>query len=204
VPALEEVAAGTVADIAREPAHPVSQREPVDDTLLIARAQSGSKEALDALLRCHFDRVYAVCRRITGNDADAADASQETLVRVVRGLGRFDARARFSTWVYRIAVNASLDEIRRRSRRPAAIGIDADAVETGGGPASVIDRLDIDSALQKVAPEFRAAVVLRDLCGMDYAEIARTLAIPVGTAKSRVARGRAVLARLLGDPGGEP
>ena len=66
--------------------------------------------------------MFAVCRRITGNDADAADATQEALLAVVRGLPRFDGRSRFSTWVYRIATNAALDELRRRQRRPRQYG----------------------------------------------------------------------------------
>src|SRR4051794_38094505 len=85
---------------------------------LVEQAQSGDRAALDRLLRDQQPRVYAVCRRITGNDADALDATQDTLIAVVRGLHRFDGRARLSTWVYRIAVNASLDELRRRARRP--------------------------------------------------------------------------------------
>jgi len=80
-------------------------------------AQGGDRRALDALLRAHYDRLYAVCRRLTGNDADAADATQDTLIALVRGLRGFDRRSRFTTWSYRVAVNASLDELRRRRRR---------------------------------------------------------------------------------------
>jgi RNA polymerase sigma-70 factor (ECF subfamily) len=177
-----------------------------DDDLVTA-AQQGDRQALDALLRAHYDRLYAVSRRMTGNDADGADATQEALISVVRGLAGFDRRSRFTTWTYRIAVNASLDELRRRRRRPQPI-LDQ---ETGGGPlgeaparvqadgtAGSADRLDIDAALGRLAPEFRAAVVLRDLCGLDYAEIAAVLDIPPGTVRSRIARGRAALVPLVG------
>jgi RNA polymerase sigma-70 factor, ECF subfamily len=199
---------GTVAAIPVEPVSPVTLPASVDDRLLAARAQAGDRKALDTLLRRHYDLVHAVCRRITGNDADAADAAQEALLRAVRGLATFDSRARFSTWIYRVAVNASLDEVRRRSRRPAvissmAMSMEDLGVEATGGPALVADRVDIDAALRVVAPEFRAAVVLRDLCGLGYVELADVLGVPVGTAKSRVARGRAALARLLGDQGGD-
>ncbi len=88
------------------------------DDDLVARAQGGDQRALDALLRAHHDRLYAVCRRVTGNDADAADATQDALIALVRGLRGFDRRSRFTTWSYRVAVNASLDELRRRRRRP--------------------------------------------------------------------------------------
>jgi RNA polymerase sigma-70 factor, ECF subfamily len=81
-------------------------------------AQAGDRAALDALLRRHYDRIYAVCRRMTGQDADAADAAQDAMIAIVRGLPRFDGRAAFGTWAYRIASNACIDELRRRKRRP--------------------------------------------------------------------------------------
>jgi RNA polymerase sigma-70 factor (ECF subfamily) len=153
------------------------------------------------VLRRHHDRLYALCRRITANDADAADATQEALISIVRGLPRYDGRASFSTWTYRITVNACLDEVRRRQRR-AMPGLPDDGANLrDAGPAldaSVADRVDIDDALRAVPPEFRAAVVLRDLCGLDYAEIAEVLDVPPGTVRSRIARGRAALARQLG------
>lgn len=168
-------------------------------------AQAGDREALDLLLRRHHDRIHAVCRRLTGNDADASDAAQEALISIVRALPRYDARARFGTWTYRIAVNASLDELRRRKRR--ALPVDdvstaASAVLDGGslGTEHVADRVDIDAALLELAPEFRAPVVLRDLCGLDYAEIAEVLGLPAGTVRSRISRGRSTLAaRLAGN-----
>ncbi len=166
------------------------------------------------MLRLHQDRIHAVCRRITGNDADALDATQEAMMAVVRGLPRFDGRSRFSTWVYRVTTNACLDELRRRKRRPVVGLPDRERSEAQGlepvGAAShpgakvadeVADRLDVDAALATLAPEFRAAVVLRDLCALDYAEIAEVLDIPAGTVRSRIARGRAALAdRLSGNP----
>lgn len=174
---------------------------------LVARAQGGDRGALDALLRAHYQRLYAVCRRLMGNDADAADATQETLILVVRGLPGFDRRSRFATWSYRIAVNASLDELRRRRRRPEP-GLDDLVAATAlpgrsrDGPGDASDqRLDIDAALARLPVDFRAAVVLRDLCGLDYAEIATILDIPAGTVRSRIARGRSALVPLLsGNP----
>jgi len=168
---------------------------------LARRVADDDRRAVDALLRDHYDRLYAVCRRLTGNDADAADATQETLLAVVRGLRGFDGRSRFSTWSYRIAVNASLDELRRRRRRPEPTAEPfLDAPRSGGADAAgeASDRrLDIDAALTRLPPEFRAAVVLRDLCGLDYAEIASVLEIPPGTVRSRIARGRSLLVPLL-------
>jgi RNA polymerase sigma-70 factor (ECF subfamily) len=127
------------------------------------------------------------------------------LIAIVRGLGRFDGRASFSTWAYRIATNACLDELRRRRRRPLPAEADEDhaAPPPGGAPgldAGVADRVTVDAALAALPPEFRAAVVLRDVCGLDYAEISAVLDIPPGTVRSRIARGRAVLARAIGEP----
>jgi RNA polymerase sigma-70 factor, ECF subfamily len=133
------------------------------------------------------------------------DATQEALIAIVRGLPRFDGRAAFSTWAYRIATNACLDELRRRRRRPEPVepDLDRDTAWSERGPdldRSVTDRLVVDDALAQLPADFRAAVVLRDLCRLDYAEIAEVLGIPPGTVRSRIARGRAVLALHLAEP----
>jgi RNA polymerase sigma-70 factor (ECF subfamily) len=168
--------------------------------VLVNSAQAGDRSALEALLRLHHDRLYGLCRRMMGNDADAADASQESLVRIVRNLGRFDRKSRFSTWAHRLTVNVCLDELRRRTRRPEPVDdASLDAV-TRGFEDTAVARTDIDAALGSLRPEFRSAVVLRDLCGLDYAEIAEVLGIPAGTVRSRIARGRAALADRLGNP----
>jgi RNA polymerase sigma-70 factor, ECF subfamily len=170
----------------------------------VASAQQGDRAALEALLRRHHDRVAALCTRMCG-PSDAPDATQEALLAVVRGLPRFDGHAAFTTWLYRVTTNACLDELRRRRRRPLP-GLDderpLDGPALGPDPAgAVAARIDVDAALARLAPEFRAAVVLRDLCGLDYAEIAEILRIPPGTVRSRIARGRGQLADLLaGNP----
>lgn len=165
----------------------------------VRRAQAGDRAALDALLRRHYDRIRALCRRIVGNDADADDATQEALILIARGIGRFDGRSAFGTWAYRVTTNACLDELRRRGRRPQPAEIDDERSEASGRALdqSVAGRLDIDAALAQLPTEFRIAVVLRDLCQLDYREIADTLGVPAGTVRSRIARGRAHLARLL-------
>ena len=172
---------------------------PTDDEL-VAAAQAGDRDALDALLRRHVDLIHAVCSRLAGNPADAADATQEALIAIVRGLPRFDRRAAPRTWMYRVATNACLDELRRRGRRPR-LGLD-DAMAERPDPAppvdrTVTDRLTLDDALARLPDEFRVAVVLRDVQGMDYAQIAEVLEIPIGTVRSRIARGRQALAADL-------
>lgn len=166
------------------------------DEELVDAARRGDGAALDALLRRHADRLGALCRRLAGNPHDGADCLQEALVAIVRGLPAFDGRSRFGTWAHRVTTNACLDELRRRGRRPVAVG---DPPETGGasGEGGVDARLAVDSALATLPEEFRVAVVLRDLCDLDYAEIAEAVGVPVGTVKSRIARGRAALADAL-------
>jgi RNA polymerase sigma-70 factor (ECF subfamily) len=171
---------------------------PADDGVLVAQARGGDRAALEQLLTRHYDRLAALAFRLLGDARDAEDATQEALLAVVRGLDRFDGRAAFSTWAYRITTNICLDELRRRRRRPATTELDVDhvgSVDVRSG--QVEQRLEIDAALAILPPEFRAAVVLRDLCDLDYAEIAHVLAIPAGTVRSRIARGRAQLADML-------
>jgi RNA polymerase sigma-70 factor (ECF subfamily) len=139
---------------------------------------------------------------LAGNEADGLDATQEALIAIARGIRRFDGRAAFSTWAYRVATNACLDELRRRKRRPVpGLPDDLGRGDLGAVAASGIevlpDRMAIDAALAQLPEEFRAPVVLRDLFDLDYAEIALTLQIPPGTVRSRIARGRAQLAQLL-------
>ncbi|MEO6987226.1 MAG: sigma-70 family RNA polymerase sigma factor [Aquihabitans sp.] len=185
---------------------------PPDEHDLVTSAQAGDRRALDQLLRDQQANIYAVCRRIAGNDADALDATQEALIAVVRGLPRFDGRSRFSTWVYRVATNACLDELRRRSRRPVVglpehdgMPIEQPDPSTPDPGDAVANQLLVDAALADLPFDFRAAVVLRDLCQLDYAEIAEVLGIPPGTVRSRIARGRGQLAdHLSGNQTGVP
>jgi RNA polymerase sigma-70 factor, ECF subfamily len=198
---------GTLAPIP-DPSPPTGPDDADRNAALVRRARGGDREALEQLLRDNYDQIHAVCRRITGNTADAADAAQNALIAVTRGLSRFDDRSRFSSWAYRIAVNCSIDELRRRSRG-AVVSLD-DPDQSGwrdraaplvaapsDDPELAAIRLDVDGALRRLRLEFRAPLVLRDLCGLDYAEIAEILQLPAGTVRSRIARARSALVRLL-------
>ena len=172
------------------------------DDDLVRAALSGDRDALDVLLTRHVDRLHAVCRRICGPDA-AFDATQQALIAIARAVDRFDGRAAFTTWSHRIAVNAAVDEVRRARRRavPASdrLARHETAAPHATGPERVVDRLDLETALAALPEEFRAAVVLRDVADLDYAAIAATLDVPIGTVRSRIARGRAALAAALGN-----
>ncbi len=175
------------------------------DNDLARAAAGGNRRALEILLERHFDYVHAVCRRVTGHSEDALDATQEALISVSRRISSFDGRSLFTTWLYRVATNAALDEVRRRKRRPTPSDTSFDTGPIPGdatvsSPESAVNaRIDIDAALARIPEEFRTAVVLRDLADLDYAEIAEALDIPIGTVRSRIARGRQALAAILGN-----
>ncbi len=140
---------------------------------MVAAAQGGDRFALDQLLRRHYDRIHAVCRRVAGSTRDADDACQEALIKIVRNLPRFDGRSSFGTWAYRIATNASLDELRKRQRRPALHAVDdehrPDVVDprADGFAERFPDRLVLDDAIDQLPEDLRVAVVLRDVVDLD-------------------------------------
>ena len=179
------------------------------DDELVSAARQGDAAAMDALLRRHYDRVHAVCRRIAGSTRDADDAAQEAMIRIVRNLDKFDGRSAFGTWAYRIATNTSLDELRKRKRRPQLHVVPGDDDRPGAHEQadenahrvveSVADRMAIDEALAELPDDFRVPVVMRDVGDLDYSEIADELGVPVGTVKSRIARGRKMLVERLGN-----
>jgi len=166
-----------------------------DESQLVASAQQGNRDALEQLLEHYYDFVFSICRRVIGNIDDANEATQETLISVVKHIASFKSTAKFSTWVYRIATNASLDEIRKKSRRPTTEFTEEtvhplDSKATRSLEDSLIDTLDIDNALQSLPEEFRIVLVLRDQLGTSYEEISEILEVPTGTVKSRIARAR--------------
>lgn len=180
-----------------------------DDTALAGAAARGDRAAAEALLRRHHDMVLAVCRRIVLDRGGADDAAQEALVGVARGVASFDGRAQVRTWIYRIAVNAALDEVRRARRRPPP----ADPASTSwegaaehphdaSTEAAVVARDELHRALESLPEDFRAVMALRYLLDMEYADIATTLQVPIGTVRSRISRGTDLLrASLSGNPG---
>ena len=171
---------------------------------LVAAIRGGDEAAFDRLAADRRRELLVHCYRMLGSLDDAEDAVQEALLRAWRYRASLKVGAPLRPWLYRVATNACLDELRRRKRRP--VPIDAETPSTaaanadGSGPAEggtsraidddVSRRLDIDAALATLPDEFRAAVVLRDLCELDYAEIADVLGIPPGTVRSRAPHAR--------------
>jgi len=162
----------------------------------------GNRVALEALLRDVHPLVHNVCRRTLNNEADADDATQNALINVARNISRFDGRSSFTTWVYRIATNAAIDEARRRQRRWLRVaGENDEVVDTAAesARARVDDADELGPLLERLPEDYRVAVILRDVLDLDYEEIAEILGIPGGTVRSRIARGRGRLAELLGN-----
>jgi RNA polymerase sigma factor (sigma-70 family) len=152
--------------------------------------------------RSHGRFLYTVAYRLTGNDADAQDLVQEVLLRVRRGLATYRPGS-LEAWLSRITTNAFLDETRRRKRRPSEpLPDDPDRVLAGGEDAATAFASatlsdDVQGALRALPDEYRAAVVLCDVVGLPYGEIADQLGVPVGTVRSRIHRGRALLRSSL-------
>jgi RNA polymerase sigma-70 factor (ECF subfamily) len=174
------------------------------DAELLARHVAGDPDAFTELFRAHADRLWGVALRLLRDADEAADAVQEAMLAAHRRAADFRGEATVATWLHRIVVNASLDRIRRRSARPTV----PMPVDTHGDPVDPPDprdafaerdtALDVAAALALLPAPMRAAVVLVDVEGQPVAEAARLLGVPVGTVKSRCARGRAQLAALLG------
>ncbi|WP_284501763.1 RNA polymerase sigma factor SigE [Actinotalea sp. C106] len=152
----------------------------------------------------HSARVYRLAYRLTGNQHDAEDLTQETFVRVFRSLSSYTPGT-FEGWLHRITTNLFLDQVRRRRRiRMDPLGDDADGVAGPAGPDTPergfehanLDQ-DVQRALDLLSPEYRAAVVLCDIEGLSYEEIATTLGIKLGTVRSRIHRARAQLRTTL-------
>ena len=173
------------------------------DRDLITAYAAGEGRAFDTIVERYERRVYAIAFRMTGNPEDARDATQEAFISALRALRSFRGDAQLSTWIHRIAVNASLDLVRRRSRKKTSpleeIG---ERPDTDAGPEDAAvgasRAAEVHKALQSVGAEHRAVLVLCDLQGLDYAEAAEALDIPVGTVKSRLHRARLEMARRLG------
>lgn len=167
-------------------------------------SEPGGVPTWDEVARTHGRFLYSVAYRLCGNHDDAQDLVQEVLVRVQRGLVTYRPGS-LEGWLSRIATNAFLDDVRRRKRRPADLLPEHEAMDRVAPPAPAPDeQLAVDTlpehvqdALRALPDEYRAAVVLCDVVGSSYEDIAEALGVPVGTVRSRIHRGRARLRDTL-------
>ncbi len=188
------------------------------DRELVLECQADLGEGFGGAFRrlydLYKDRVYNVCYRITGSATDALDASQETFGIIHRKIGAFRFESKFSSWTYRIAVNASIDFKRRSGTRSVASleAMSAGGDRDGSGILEIRDEVtetptaaasrhelevDIQRAIDRLSPKMRSIIVLRYLESLSYDEIAETLTISLGTVKSRLSRAHAALDREL-------
>jgi len=166
------------------------------DGPLVRRAQKGDRWAFEQLVDRHQHRLFTLAARLLGSPDEAADVVQEAFIRAWLGLSSFRHGARFSTWLYRICLNAVHDQ---RTKRPTA---PLDAVAEPVDPRDQFVAHELSGALQQalgaLEDEYRSAVVLYDVLGCSYVEIAELTGVAEGTVKSRIFRGRKRLAELLG------
>ena len=177
-----------------------------DEQAWVRDAMNGDAGAFEQLMRAHEGRMYAVALRMCGNREDALDCIQEAMLRIYRAIKSFKGQSSFATWVYRITMNTCLDELRRRKVRVTS-SLDA-LLDTGYSPSDEEDtperyaiaseqRRALDQAIASLPEDMRSAIVLRDVQGFSYEEIAGILSANVGTIKSRISRGREKLREIL-------
>lgn len=164
--------------------------------------EDGRVPTWEEVARRYGRTIYNFAYRLTGNAHDAHDLTQEVLLRVRRGLEQYTPGS-FEGWLWRITRNAFLDDVRRRKRRPTVALPDGDHVEVGSAPppedvlATVRLGEDVQAALLELPYDFREAVVMCDIVGLSYDEIAEAVGVPVGTVRSRIHRGRKMLREKL-------
>ncbi len=193
---------------------PVSNTQPPQpepDAELLRQAQSGNETAFGALMKLHYERIFRLVYAIVRNEADARDICQEIWIKVWRELPKFRGDSKFSTWLHPIATRRAIDHLRKRRRwfdRFLPFGLeDSDAVQVPE-PATTDDagkqaegaerRAALQAALASLPPKLRTVLALREVEGLSYDEIAKTVAIPAGTVMSRLYHARRLLAQKLG------
>ena len=173
---------------------------------LARRAAGGDEDAFAQLVGLHEKKVYGRALRMCGNPEDAADAAQEAFLAAWKGLPRFRGEAGFSTWLYRLTSNAAIDHLRRVKRQRGEVSLDGggpglDAVDDAPSPQAQAEETELREAvaegLSMLSEDHRQALLLRELRGLSYEEIASELRVDLGTVKSRISRARGSLRKIL-------
>ena len=173
---------------------------------LARRAAGGDEDAFAQLVGLHEKKVYGLALRMCGNPEDAADAAQEAFLAAWKGLPRFRGEAGFYTWLYRLTSNAAIDHLRRVKRQRGEVSLDGggpglDAVDDAPSPQAQAEETELREAvaegLSMLSEDHRQALLLRELRGLSYEEIASELRVDLGTVKSRISRARGSLRKIL-------
>ena len=177
-----------------------------EEKILIERILAGEADLFEPLVKAHQDGVYNLALRMLKNEQDAMDAAQEAFLRAWRSLGSFRGESKFSVWLYRLASNVCLDMLRRSGRLRADSltdeeGAEAELPDESADPQRALERRELTAAVRQgldaLPPDFRQALVLRDINGLTYEEIAQVTGLEAGTVKSRIFRARRKLAAHL-------
>jgi len=179
------------------------------DEELVARSRSGDADSFNQLISRWERPIYALAYRVIGREEDARDVTQETFLRAFRGLSAFKGQAKFSSWLYRIALNLCRDWIRRKKRSPMAIlpeDVDLEDLASDAGPTETVEDLVsrrelselVEAAMARLPEEQRTAIILKEYHGMTFQEIADLQGCPLSTVKTRLYQGLSVLRRELG------
>jgi RNA polymerase sigma-70 factor (ECF subfamily) len=183
-----------------------SSLQPGSPEALIDRCLAGDQSAWDAIVKLYWRRVFNVAYKFVARHDEAEDLTQDIFIRVYKSLGTFDRRANFQSWLISVSRNLCIDHYRRVRKEREAVNRDVDpstlAPASGDLPADLrLDRQDrarmLRTALERVPPTLRGAVMMRDIHELSYQEIADRLRVPEGTVKSRINRGRIELARQI-------
>ncbi|NLM12933.1 MAG: sigma-70 family RNA polymerase sigma factor [Epulopiscium sp.] len=183
----------------------------MDEIRLVSSAKKGNIAAFEQLIKAHETKIYNIAYRMFHNEEDAKDISQEIFIKVFENIEKFKGNSSFSTWLYRIATNTCIDELRRRKGKET-YSIDEEIETNEGsmkreysdikpGPEEVAInkevRHQIQNAMNHLSEEHKTALILRDLQGFEYGEISKILDCSLGTVKSRISRARRQLIELL-------
>ena len=182
----------------------------MDERELIARLQKRDEAAFEELIRQYEKKVYTLCFRMCGNSEDAEEAAQDAFLALWRGIDRFRQESSLSTWIYRLATNACIDTLRRRKKQSGSVSLDdeelfVDAVDTSPQPQETVEHREalklLQEGLSALPEEYRKVLILREIEGLSYTEIAESASIELGTVKSRISRGRSLLRNFLSGNG---
>lgn len=188
-----------------------------EDKKLIEKAKNGDVEAFEKIIEEHHNIVYSIALRMSGNETDAFDMAQEVFIKLYRNLSKFDGHSKLSTWIYRVASNTCLDELKKRKRlwnntkslneemETKDDSVVLEIKDTKPLPEEQIENSEIkeilNNAILKLSNQHKEVIILRDIEGFSYEEIADIIGCGVGTVKSRLSRARSSLRKILKDYG---